>query len=51
MLKVLAVEDFIRRTADGRRTPVYREFLSDRETPVAVLSRVVEDENLSLIHI
>lgn len=49
MLRVLAVEDFIRRTADGRRTPVYREFLSDRETPVAVLSRVVEDENVFLL--
>ena len=49
MLKVLAVEDFIRRTAGGRRTPVYREFLSDRETPVAVLSRVVEDENVFLL--
>ena len=49
MLKVLEIGDFIRRTADGRRTPVYREFLADRETPVAVLSRVVEDENVFLL--
>ena len=49
MLKVLGIGDFIRRTADGRRTPVYREFLADRETPVAVLSRVVEDENVFLL--
>ena len=49
MLKALAKEDFIRRTSGGRRTPVYREFLADRETPVAVLSRVVEDENVFLL--
>ena len=49
MLKALGMEDFIRRTEDGRRTPVYREFLADRETPVAVLSRVVEDENVFLL--
>ena len=49
MLKTLELEDFIRRTADGCRTPVYREFLADRETPVAVLSRVVEDENVFLL--
>lgn len=49
MLKTLSMEDFARRAADGRRTPVYREFLADRETPVAVLSRVVGDENVFLL--
>ena len=45
----VTAEDFIRRTDGGRRTPVYREFLADRETPVAVLSRVVDDENVFLL--
>ena len=49
MLKALSVEDFVRRTANGRKTPVYREFLADRETPVAILSRVVGDENVFLL--
>ena len=51
MLKTLSVEDFVRRTANGRKTPVYREFLADRETPVAILSRVVGDENIWIIEV
>ena len=49
MLKQLSEEEFGRRTADGRRTPVYREFLADRETPVAILTRAAEDENVFLL--
>ena len=42
MLRKLKKDDFERRTAGGARTPVYREFLADRETPVSVLTRVVD---------
>ena len=49
MLKQLSEQEFGRRTADGRRTPVYREFLADRETPVAILTRAAEDENVFLL--
>ena len=42
MLRMLTREAFERRTAGGARTPVYREFLADRETPVSVLSRVAD---------
>ena len=49
MLKELSFGDFVRRTANGRRTPVYREFPADRETPVALLTRVVEDDDVFLL--
>lgn len=49
MLKMLSEAEFARRTAGGCRTPVYREFLADRETPVAVLTRVVDDESVFLL--
>lgn len=49
MLKMLSEAEFTRRTSGGCRTPVYREFLADRETPVAVLSRVAEEENVFLL--
>ena len=42
MLKYLTEEEFRRRTAKGARTPVFREFLADRETPVSVLTRVAD---------
>ena len=42
MLKILTKEEFERRTADGARTPVFREYLADRETPVSVLTRVAD---------
>ena len=38
MLKRLSKEEFERRTASGARTPVFREYLADRETPVSVLT-------------
>ena len=50
MLKYLSEEEFARRTDGGARTPVFREFLADRETPVSVLTRVAEsDESLFLL--
>ena len=49
MLKILSEEEFVRRTRDGARTPVYREYLADRETPVAILTRAVGDESVFLL--
>lgn len=49
MLKCLSEEEFVRRTADGSRTPIFREFLADRETPVSVLTRVADDEAVFLL--
>ncbi len=49
MLKELSYEEFVRRTADGARTPVFREFLADRETPVSVLTRAADDESVFLL--
>ena len=43
MLKLLTEAEFERRTANGARTPVFREYLADRETPVSVLTRVADD--------
>lgn len=50
MLKELSEAVFDVRTSGGARTPVFREFLADRETPVSVLTRVAEtDESLFLL--
>ncbi len=49
MLKELSEKDFAARTADGACTPVFREFLADRETPVSVLSRVANKEDVFLL--
>ena len=43
MLKKLTREEFERRTEGGFRTPVFREFLADRETPVSILTRIVDE--------
>ena len=48
-LKSLSKEEFIRRVEGGRRTPVFREFLADRETPVAILTRAANDANVFLL--
>lgn len=40
---------FLERCAGGRKTPVWKEFLADRETPVRVLARVAADENVFLL--
>ncbi len=50
MLKQLTEEEFNKRTRGGARTPVFKEFLADRETPVSVLTRVAEtDESVFLL--
>ncbi len=49
MLKILTAEEFEKRTASGARTPVFKEFIADRETPVAALSRLEEDEEAFLL--
>ena len=49
MLKSLAESEFVRRTNGGFRTPVYREFLADRETPVAILTRAAADDSVFLL--
>lgn len=49
MLKMLSKEQFRERAADGSATPVFREFLADRETPVSVLTRVADDDNVFLL--
>ena len=49
MLKMLSEEEFVKRTAGGARTPIFREFLADRETPVSVLTRVADDEAVFLL--
>ncbi|MCR5414578.1 MAG: anthranilate synthase component I family protein [Kiritimatiellae bacterium] len=45
MLKTLAEEEFLKRTRGGARTPVFKEFLADRETPVSVLTRIAESDD------
>lgn len=49
MLKCLTEIEFVRRTNGGFRTPVYREFLADRETPVAILTRAAADDGVFLL--
>ena len=43
MLRQLTKEEFERRTRGGFRTPVFREYLADRETPVSVLTRIADE--------
>ena len=49
MFRRLTEEEYAKRAAQSRRTAVFTEFLADRETPVAVLSRVGEDEEVFLL--
>ena len=49
MLKMLTEEDFRKRANGAGRVAVYREFLADRETPVAALSRLRDDEEAFLL--
>ena len=49
MLKQLTEEEFDRRAADADRVAVFKEFLADRETPVAALSRLGDDEEAFLL--
>ena len=49
MLKELAEEEFARRAARSGRVAVFKEFLADRETPVAALTRLGDDEEAFLL--
>ena len=49
ILKELSLETFGARVQNGARTPVFREFLADRETPVSILTRVADDESVFLL--
>ena len=49
MLKKLSEEEFKRRAASADRVAVFKEFLADRETPVAALSRLDDDEEAFLL--
>ncbi len=49
MLMKLSEEEFAKRVEGGARTPVFREFLADRETPVSVLTRAADDEAVFLL--
>ena len=49
MLKQLTEQEYGRRAAEADRVAVFREFLADRETPVAVLSRLGEDDEAFLL--
>ena len=49
MLKHLTEEEFMKRASGGARTPVFREYLADRETPVSVLTRAADDSAVFLL--
>ena len=49
MLKALKEDEFERRAKHAARVAVFREFLADRETPVAARSRRGEDEEALLL--
>jgi len=48
-MKKLSEAEFTERTKGGARTPVFREFLADRETPVSVLTRAEDDDAVFLL--
>ena len=49
MFKMLTEDEFRRRAGGVDRVAVFREFLADRETPVAALSRLGPDEEAFLL--
>ena len=49
MFKMLTEDEFRRRAEGVDRVAVFREFLADRETPVAALSRLGPDEEAFLL--
>lgn len=49
MFKMLQEDEFLRRASRAGRVAVFREFLADRETPVAALSRLSEEEDAFLL--
>ena len=48
-MKILSEGEFDNRAKRSRRVAVFREFLADRETPVAALSRLGEDDECFLL--
>ena len=48
-MKKLTKEEYARRAARASHVAVFKEFLADRETPVAALSRLGEDEDAFLL--
>ena len=48
-MKLLTEEEYMRRAANAGRVAVFKEFLADRETPVAALSRLDDDEEAFLL--
>ena len=48
-MKMLTEEEYARRAANADRVAVFKEFLADRETPVAALSRLGDDEEAFLL--
>lgn len=48
-MKQLTEDEYARRAANADRVAVFREFLADRETPVAALSRLGDDEEAFLL--
>ena len=49
MLRELSEEEFAKRAARSGRVAVFKEFLADRETPVAALTRLGDDEEAFLL--
>ena len=49
MLKELDFKTFSERSEAGAVVPVYREFLADMETPVSVLNKFKDDEEVFLL--
>ncbi len=49
MFKMLTEDEFKRRAASAGRVAVFKEFLADRETPVAALSRLGDEEEAFLL--
>lgn len=49
MLKKLEREEYMRRSAGADRVAVFREYVADRETPVAALSRLDDEEEAFLL--
>ena len=49
MLRELSEDEFKKRAARSGRVAVFKEFLADRETPVAALTRLGDDEEAFLL--
>ena len=49
MLRELSEDEFVKRAARSGRVAVFKEFLADRETPVAALTRLGDDEEAFLL--